>query len=158
MPKSKLTSLNCFHMISFYCIIFMTSVFTIRCLELLDLASKKISEQVNWTWLLPVYSLLAGRCREFSCCQPTSPGLFPLGCFPITLHPGCSTKGVIVAEVQSPSLVLVEPHAVGLSPSIQPVHVPLQSSPTLQQTNTLTQLGVVCKFTKASLSPLIQIA
>lgn len=50
-------------------------------------------------------------------------------------------KGVIVAKVQNPSLVLVETHVIGLSPSIQPVQVTLQRSLTLQQTNTLTQLG-----------------
>lgn len=76
---------------------------------------------MNWTWPLPVYNLLAGSCREFSCCQPTHPGPFPLGCFPTTLHPGCSTEGGgIVAKVQNPSLGLVECHAVGLSPQSRP--------------------------------------
>ncbi|KAJ7396417.1 hypothetical protein BTVI_145385 [Pitangus sulphuratus] len=35
--------------------------------------------------------------------------------------------------------------------------IPLQSLPTLQQINILTQLGVVCKLTVCKLDPLIQI-
>ncbi|KAK4814185.1 hypothetical protein QYF61_011908 [Mycteria americana] len=74
--------------------------------------------------------------------------LFPK---PVALH------GVIVAQVQDPALGLVEPHTVGLSPSIQPVHIPLQSLPTLKQINTPTQLGVICKLTEGALDPFIQI-
>ncbi|KAK4830957.1 hypothetical protein QYF61_014416 [Mycteria americana] len=83
--------------------------------------------------------------------------LFPWAAFqplfpkPVALH------GVAVAQVQDPALGLVEPHTIDLSPSIQPVQVPLQSLPTLQQINTPTQLGVVCKLTEGALNPLIQI-
>ncbi|KAF4804006.1 hypothetical protein TURU_011371 [Turdus rufiventris] len=40
---------------------------------------------------------------------------------------------------------------------IQPVQVPLQSPPTLQQIDTHTQLGFICKFIDGRLDPLIQI-
>ncbi|KAK4825833.1 hypothetical protein QYF61_002956 [Mycteria americana] len=72
-------------------------------------------------------------------CQP----LFPK---PVALH------GVV-----HPALGFVEPHTIGLGPSIQPVQVPLQSLPTLKQINTPTQLGVICKLTEGALDPLIQI-
>ncbi|KAK4812051.1 LOW QUALITY PROTEIN: hypothetical protein QYF61_026189 [Mycteria americana] len=55
--------------------------------------------------------------------------LFPK---PVALH------GVAVAQVQDLALGLVKPHTVDLGPSIQPVQVPLQSLPTLKQTNTPT--------------------
>ncbi|KAK4810059.1 hypothetical protein QYF61_007223 [Mycteria americana] len=74
--------------------------------------------------------------------------LFPR---PVVLH------GVVVTQVQDPTLGLVEPHTIDLSPSIQPVQVPLQSLPTLQQINTPTQLGVICKLIEGALNPLIQI-
>ncbi|KAK4817038.1 hypothetical protein QYF61_026164 [Mycteria americana] len=74
--------------------------------------------------------------------------LFPK---PVALH------GVVVAQVQDPALSLVEPHRIGLGPSIQPVQVPLQSLPTLQQTNTPAQLGVICKLTEGALDPFVQI-
>jgi len=51
--------------------------------------------------------------------------------------------------VQDPALDLIEPHTVGLGPLIQPVQIPLQSLPTLQQINTLTQLGVICELIEA---------
>ncbi|KAK4831480.1 hypothetical protein QYF61_017981 [Mycteria americana] len=74
--------------------------------------------------------------------------LFPK---PVALH------GVAVAQVHDPALSLVEPHTIGLSPLIQPVQIPLQSLPTLQQINTPTQLGVICKLTEGALDPLVQI-
>ncbi|KAK4813631.1 hypothetical protein QYF61_014391 [Mycteria americana] len=74
--------------------------------------------------------------------------LFPK---PVALH------GVAVAQVQDPTLGLVEPHTIDLGPSIQPVQVPLQSLPTLKQINTPTQLGVICKLTEGALDPLVQI-
>ncbi|KAK4815185.1 LOW QUALITY PROTEIN: hypothetical protein QYF61_021045 [Mycteria americana] len=52
--------------------------------------------------------------------------------------------------------LLVKPHTIDLGPWIQPVQVPLQSLPTLQQINTLTQLGV-CKLTESTLDPFVQI-
>ncbi|KAK4825244.1 hypothetical protein QYF61_025643 [Mycteria americana] len=74
--------------------------------------------------------------------------LFPK---PVALH------GVAVAQVQDLALGLVKPHTVDLSPSIQPVQVPLQSLPTLKQINTPAQLGVICKLTEGALDPFIQI-
>ncbi|KAK4818104.1 hypothetical protein QYF61_005907 [Mycteria americana] len=75
--------------------------------------------------------------------------LFPK---PVALH------GVAVTQVQDPALGLVEPHTIHPSPSIQPVQVPLQSIPTLKQTNTTpAQLGVLCKVTEGALDPLVQI-
>ncbi|KAK4827826.1 hypothetical protein QYF61_021910 [Mycteria americana] len=74
--------------------------------------------------------------------------LFPK---PVVLH------GVVVTQVQDLALSLVEPHTIDLGPSIQPVQVPLQSLPTLKQINIPTQLGVICKLTKGTLYPLIQI-
>ncbi|KAK4811539.1 hypothetical protein QYF61_011688 [Mycteria americana] len=65
-------------------------------------------------------------------------------------------QGVAVAQVQDPALSLVEPHTIGPSPSIQPVQVPLQSLPALQQI-TPAQPGVICKLTEGALDPFIQI-
>ncbi|KAK4824184.1 hypothetical protein QYF61_012000 [Mycteria americana] len=83
--------------------------------------------------------------------------LFPWAAFqplfpkPVALH------GVVVTQVQDLALGLVKPHTIGLGPSIQPVQVPLQSLPTLQQINTPAQFGVICKLTEGALNPLIQI-
>ncbi|KAK4815335.1 hypothetical protein QYF61_000167 [Mycteria americana] len=74
--------------------------------------------------------------------------LFPK---PVALH------GVAVAQVQDLALGLVKPHTIGPSPSIQPVQIPLQSLPTLQQINTPAQLGVVCKLAEGALDPFVQI-
>ncbi|KAK4819404.1 hypothetical protein QYF61_003675 [Mycteria americana] len=74
--------------------------------------------------------------------------LFPK---PVALH------GVAVAQVQDLALGLVKPHTTDLGPSMQPVQVPLQSLPTLQQINTPTQLGVICKLTEGALDPFVQI-
>ncbi|KAK4823284.1 hypothetical protein QYF61_000444 [Mycteria americana] len=52
--------------------------------------------------------------------------------------------GVAVAQVQDLAL-------------IQPVQVPLQSLPTLQQINTPAQLGVICKLAESALDPFVQI-
>ncbi|KAK4821667.1 hypothetical protein QYF61_027135 [Mycteria americana] len=68
--------------------------------------------------------------------------LFPK---PVALH------GVAVAQVQDLALGLVKPHTIDLSPLIQP------SLPTLKQTNTPAQLGVICKLTEGALDPFIQI-
>ncbi|KAK4832110.1 hypothetical protein QYF61_020737 [Mycteria americana] len=57
-------------------------------------------------------------------CRAAFQPLFPK---PVALH------GVAVTQVQDPALSLVESHTIGLSPSIQPVQVPLQSLPTLKQ-------------------------
>ncbi|KAK4812626.1 hypothetical protein QYF61_011497 [Mycteria americana] len=74
--------------------------------------------------------------------------LFPK---PVALH------GVVVTQVQDLPLGLVKPHTIGLGPSIQPVQVPLQSLPPLQQINTPAQLGVICKLTEGALDPFVQI-
>ncbi|KAK4832516.1 hypothetical protein QYF61_023581 [Mycteria americana] len=74
--------------------------------------------------------------------------LFPK---PVALH------GVVVTQVQDLALGLVKPPTVGLRPLIQPVQIPLQSLPTLQQINTPAQLGVICKLTEGALNPFIQI-
>ncbi|KAK4831600.1 hypothetical protein QYF61_018360 [Mycteria americana] len=81
-------------------------------------------------------------------CQAAFQPLFPK---PVALH------GVAVAQVQDLALGLVKPHTVDLGPSIQPVQVPLQSLPTLQQINTPTQLGVICRLTESTLDPFVQI-
>ncbi|TRZ12585.1 hypothetical protein HGM15179_014507 [Zosterops borbonicus] len=86
----------------------------------------------------------------------STPGPFPLCSFPATLsQPGAA--GVVVAQGQDPALDLVEPHTIGLSPWIQPVLIPLQSLPALQQINTPTQLGAICKMAEGALDSLIQI-
>ncbi|KAK4809955.1 hypothetical protein QYF61_002912 [Mycteria americana] len=77
--------------------------------------------------------------------------LQPLFPKPVALHE------VVGTQVQDPALSLVEPHTIGLGPSIQPVQVPLQSLPTLKQISTPAQLGVVCKLTNGALNPLVQI-
>ncbi|KAK4822811.1 hypothetical protein QYF61_020094 [Mycteria americana] len=81
-------------------------------------------------------------------CQAACQPLFPK---PVALH------GVVVAQVQDLALGLVKPYTIDLGPSIQPVQVPLQSLPTLQQINTPTQLGVICKLAESALDPFIQI-
>ncbi|KAK4832178.1 hypothetical protein QYF61_020958 [Mycteria americana] len=75
----------------------------------------------------------------------------PLSPKPVALH------GAAVTQVQDLALSLVEPHTTGLSPSIQPVQVPLQSLPTLKQINTPAQLGIVCKLAEGALDALIQV-
>ncbi|GAB0208866.1 mitochondrial enolase superfamily member 1 [Grus japonensis] len=65
--------------------------------------------------------------------------------------------GVVATQVQDPALGLVEPQTVGLGPSIQPVQIPLQSLPTLEQIDTPAQFGVICKLTEGALNPLAQI-
>ncbi|KAK4818965.1 hypothetical protein QYF61_022632 [Mycteria americana] len=60
-------------------------------------------------------------------CRAAFQPLFPK---PVALH------GVAVAQVQDLALGLVKPHTIDLSPSIQPLQVPLQSLPPLKQINT----------------------
>ncbi|KAK4810664.1 LOW QUALITY PROTEIN: hypothetical protein QYF61_007464 [Mycteria americana] len=81
-------------------------------------------------------------------CQAAFQPLFPK---PVALH------GVVVTQVQDPTLGLVKPHTIDLGPLIQPVQVPLQSLPPLKQINTPAQLGVICKLTESALDPFIQI-
>ncbi|KAK4827381.1 LOW QUALITY PROTEIN: hypothetical protein QYF61_017319 [Mycteria americana] len=79
-------------------------------------------------------------------CQAAFQPLFPK---PVALHGDAVT--------QDPALGLVKPHTIDLSPSIQPVQIPLQSFPTLKQIDTPAQFGVICKLTDGTLNPLIQI-
>ncbi|PKU46747.1 hypothetical protein llap_2943 [Limosa lapponica baueri] len=81
-------------------------------------------------------------------CQTALQPLFPKL---IVLH------GVVVTQVQGPTLGLIEPHAIGLDPSIQPVQIPLQRHPTLKKINAPGQLDVICKLTEDALDPLIQV-
>ncbi|KAK4827864.1 hypothetical protein QYF61_022014 [Mycteria americana] len=74
--------------------------------------------------------------------------LFPK---PVAMHE------VVVTQVQDPALGLVEPHTIGLGPSIQPLQVPLQSLPPLKQINAPAQLDVICKLTEGALDPFVQI-
>jgi len=62
-----------------------------------------------------------------------------------------------VTKVQDPAFGLDEPRTVGLGSLIQPCADPSAELPTLEQINTPTQLGVVCKLTAGALNPLIQI-
>ncbi|KAJ7427217.1 integral membrane protein dgcr2 idd [Willisornis vidua] len=66
-------------------------------------------------------------------------------------------QGVVVAKVQDQALGLAKPHPIGISPSIQPVQVPLQSPSTLYRIDTSSQFGVVCKFADGGHDLLIQI-
>ncbi|RMC05521.1 hypothetical protein DUI87_18715 [Hirundo rustica rustica] len=78
-----------------------------------------------------------------------------------TVRPHCPQpvvlQGVVVTKVQDLALSLVKLYIVGFSPSIQPVQVALQSSPTLQQIDIHNHLGVVCKFADGRFDPFIQI-
>ena len=65
--------------------------------------------------------------------------------------------GCYMTQVQLLSFSLVECHAIGHSPAIQPIRNPLQSRPTLKQLKTPTQLSVVCKPTDGALSLIINI-
>ncbi|PKU30089.1 hypothetical protein llap_19607 [Limosa lapponica baueri] len=76
---------------------------------------------------------------------------------PATLPQAWSIHGVGVTQGQDLALGLVEPHPIGLRASIQPVQIPLQSLPTLQQINTPGQLGVICELTEGALDPFVQI-
>ncbi|KAF4789437.1 hypothetical protein TURU_151443 [Turdus rufiventris] len=75
----------------------------------------------------------------------------PLYAQPVVLH------GVVAAKVEDPVPGLVGHHIVAFSPSIQPVQASLQSPPTLQQTDTFFQIGVICNFVDGGLNPLNQI-
>ncbi|KAJ7419363.1 hypothetical protein WISP_54312 [Willisornis vidua] len=56
---------------------------------------------------------------------------------------------------QDPALGLVELHPIGISPSLQPIQIPLQSPSAFQQVNIPSQLGVISKFADDGLNPLI---
>ncbi|KAK4831267.1 hypothetical protein QYF61_016737 [Mycteria americana] len=96
--------------------------------------------------LLPHIQAAVNQNSQVLLCWAAFQPLFPK---PVALH------GVAVA--QDLALRLVEPHTIGLGPSIQPVQVPLQSLPPLKQINTPAQLGVICKLTEGALDPFVQI-
>ncbi|KAK4827459.1 hypothetical protein QYF61_018180 [Mycteria americana] len=83
--------------------------------------------------------------------------LFHQAAFQPLFPKSVALHGVVVTQVQDSALSLVESHTIGLSPSIQPVQVPLWSLPTLRQINAPGQLGVICRLTEAALNALIQI-
>ncbi|KAK4825855.1 hypothetical protein QYF61_003129 [Mycteria americana] len=91
----------------------------------------------TWGILLAHIQLAVNQHPQVLLCWAAFQPLFPK---PVALH------GVAVAQVQDLALGLVEPHTTGLSPSIQPVQVPLQSLLTLKQIKTPTQPGVICKL------------
>lgn len=51
---------------------------------------------------------------------------------------------------------LLSTHTIGPGPLIWPVQIPVQSLPTLQQTNTPAQLGFICRLAEGALASLIQ--
>ncbi|KAK4823743.1 hypothetical protein QYF61_006012 [Mycteria americana] len=112
------------------------------CPSLDTLQHLNVSLVVKGPKLNTVFEVRPHQCR--AAFQP----LFPK---PVVLHGGA------VAQVQDLALGLVKPHTIDLGPSIQPVEVPLQSLPALQQINTPTQLGVICKLAESALDPFIQI-
>ncbi|XP_064903935.1 olfactory receptor 14J1-like, partial [Columba livia] len=63
--------------------------------------------------------------------------------------------GVVVTHVLHPALVKIQ--TTDLSPMIQRVQIPLHGLPILQQINTPTQPGVICKLTEGALDTIIQI-
>ncbi|KAK4825779.1 hypothetical protein QYF61_002342 [Mycteria americana] len=98
--------------------------------------------------LLPHVQAAVNQHSQVLFCWAAFQPLFPK---PVALH------GVAVTQVQDLARGLVGPHTIGLGPLIQPVQIPLQSLPTLEQINTPAQPGVVCKLTEGALDPLIQI-
>ncbi|KAK4830681.1 hypothetical protein QYF61_012850, partial [Mycteria americana] len=74
--------------------------------------------------LLALIQAAVNQHPQVLCHQAAFQPLFPK---PVALH------GVAVTQVQDLALGLVESHTIGLGPSIQPVLVPLQSLPTLEQ-------------------------
>lgn len=58
----------------------------------------------------------------------------------------------IMAQEQNTELCLVEPHKIGLGPSIHPLQISLHSLPALQEINTSRQYDLVCELTGAVLT------
>jgi len=79
--------------------------------------------------------------------------LFRQAAFQLLLPKPVALHGVVVTEVQDLALGHVETPTDGLGPSMQPVQIPLQILPTLEQVDTPTQLGVICKLTEGPLNP-----
>lgn len=72
-----------------------------------------------------------------------TPRSFPAQELSRLFHMPGALPGFGVTQVQDLAPGLAEPCAVGLSPSIQPVLIPVQSLPALQQVRTPTQLVVL---------------
>ncbi|TRZ26267.1 hypothetical protein HGM15179_000879 [Zosterops borbonicus] len=70
---------------------------------------------------------------------------------PVALHEA------VVTQVWDLALDLAESLTIGLGPLIQPVQIPLQSLPVLQQINTPIQFSVICELADGALDPFIRI-
>lgn len=53
---------------------------------------------------------------------------------------------VLVAQMQDSTLCLIEPHTIDRSPLIQPVQIPLQSLPVLQQINSYNAAACIVEM------------
>ena len=116
-----------------------SAVHRVRITDLVLLATPFLIQAVShWPSTPPGHT--AGSCP--ACCPSVPKWAFLSGHCPATLSSACSTSGVVVAKGQDPALGLVKPHHVGFGPWIQPVQVPLQTSPTLLQIHTPSHLGV----------------
>ena len=95
-------------------IVLLATLFLIQARMLLDFLAA-------WAlcWLL-FSRLLTNTPRSFSTRQLSS-------------HSSPSLHGAVVTQVQDLAFGLVETHTTNLGPSIQPVQIPLQSLPTLEQ-------------------------
>ncbi|TRZ26518.1 hypothetical protein HGM15179_000675 [Zosterops borbonicus] len=93
----------------------------------------------------------------FSCCHQSPQVPFCLGTVQPHQPQPIMLQGVIVAKMQDSALGPIKPHLIGLCPSIQPFQVSLQSPPTVQQTDTCSQLSVIHKFTSEGLNPIIHV-
>jgi len=65
--------------------------------------------------------------------------------------------GVVPSQGQDSALLLVDPHEVPVSPFLQPVRVPLDSSTTLRRTSLSSQLSLICRIAEGVLCPGIQV-
>lgn len=59
--------------------------------------------------------------------------------------------------VQDPALGLVQPHTTALNPSIQPVQIPLQNLPVLQQISTPALQSIICKLAQGAFDPPVRL-
>jgi len=89
-----------------------------------DTSQDAVGLLVHLGTLLMHFQLAMNHHPKFLFCQATFQPLLPN---PVALH------GVAVTQGQDPAFGLVEPHTAGLSPSIQPVQIPLQGLPTLSR-------------------------
>ncbi|TRZ08032.1 hypothetical protein HGM15179_019075 [Zosterops borbonicus] len=92
-----------------------------------------------------------------SCCCPAPRDPFLPRHFPATVPQPVALPGVVVTQGQDLELGLIEPQTTGLDPLIQPVQIPLQRLPALQQINCPAQRSVIHELTEDVLVPLVQI-